>query len=395
MNLFDRIFGRKPEVILNAAPQTDNSKYRNIIKPKITPLITSDQSTYKTAMVTWLTNGNNTTLFELFERVLLDTHLSSVIQQRILAVLAKPYHVKDAKGNLHKLDSSFQSEWVRNTIKYIIEAQMWGISVIEPVLFDSNGIPTAVDLVPRKNCRPRHGVIVAEVSDDPVKKGISYDVDELFPVLPYNGDLGLLANAAQDVISLRINQSAWSEHIQLYTSPKMVVKTSVTDPTQINQLFESLQQMNRSTVTVMDKNDDFQMYVNYATNSPYPTFAQELKDNITRLIIGQTMTTQSGASLSQAQVHQNTFDYIITSDCTLVESIFNTIIIPRLYRLGATRLNGARFAYDTTERVDITTKFNWLVQLTQNGYDVPADYVTDLTGIPVTPKSDNTNSLKK
>ena len=66
---------------------------------------------------------------------------------------------------------------------------------------------------------------------------------------------------------------------------------------------------------------------------------------LSKLIIGQTMTIEDGSSLSQSETHLEVFQNLVESDCDMLRDIVNNQLIPRMVRHGFP-VKGLRFDWD-------------------------------------------------
>ena len=55
---------------------------------------------------------------------------------------------------------------------------------------------------------------------------------------------------------------------------------------------------------------------------------------LSKLIIGQTMTIEDGSSLSQSETHLSVFRNLIEEDCDMLRDVINTRLLPRMVAHG-------------------------------------------------------------
>ena len=56
---------------------------------------------------------------------------------------------------------------------------------------------------------------------------------------------------------------------------------------------------------------------------------------LSKLVIGQTMTIEDGSSLSQSQTHLEVFENLVESDRDMLRDIVNNQLLPRMIRHGS------------------------------------------------------------
>lgn len=87
----------------------------------------------------------------------------------------------------------------------------------------------------------------------------------------------------------------------------------------------------------------------------YDKRVDRANSELSKLIIGQTMTIEDGSSLSQSQTHLEVFQNLVESDADMLADLVNNQLIPRMVKLGFP-LQGLRFAWD--DAVDYTQNSN-------------------------------------
>lgn len=83
----------------------------------------------------------------------------------------------------------------------------------------------------------------------------------------------------------------------------------------------------------------------------YDKRVDRANSELSKLIIGQTMTIEDGSSLSQSQTHLEVFENLVESDADMLADLVNNQLIPRMVKLGFP-IQGLRFAWD--DAVDYT-----------------------------------------
>ena len=102
---------------------------------------------------------------------------------------------------------------------------------------------------------------------------------------------------------------------------------------------------------------------------------------LSKLIIGQTMTIEDGSSLSQSETHLEVFENLVESDRDMLRDIVNNQLIPRMVKHGFP-VKGLRFEWDDT--VDYTPEQQIAYEtMIADRYEVDPSYFTDKYGMPV------------
>lgn len=113
----------------------------------------------------------------------------------------------------------------------------------------------------------------------------------------------------------------------------------------------------------------------------YDKRVDRANSELSKLVIGQTMTIEDGSSLSQSETHLEVFENLIDADRDMLCDIINEQLIPRMIRHGFP-LQGLQFKWD--DSVDYTPEQQKAVEeLVVNNYEVEGKYFENKYGIPV------------
>jgi phage gp29-like protein len=139
-------------------------------------------------------------------------------------------------------------------------------------------------------------------------------------------NFGLLSQAVIPAIYKRSAMNNWSNYVRLAGNnfERIVYRGGVVDP--IRRL-EAVNALQVRQARVMDFTDDMEYKVENLSSSQQNALFKEhteyLDTMMTRLILGQTMTTQDGSSRSQAEVHERTQETVTDADAKMVLDTLN------------------------------------------------------------------------
>ena len=106
--------------------------------------------------------AQRTKLYDLYADILLDTHLSSVIEKRKNAVLCSAIEFqRDGKPD-DSINEQILSPWFYRCVADILDARFWGFSLMQ---FFKSGEWIDYDLVPRKHVEPVRKLILQYQTD--------------------------------------------------------------------------------------------------------------------------------------------------------------------------------------------------------------------------------------
>ena len=102
---------------------------------------------------------------------------------------------------------------------------------------------------------------------------------------------------------------------------------------------------------------------------------------LSKLIIGQTMTIEDGSSLSQSETHLEVFENLVKSDRDMLRDIVNNQLLPRMVKHGFP-VKGLRFEWD--EAVDYTPEQQIAYEtMIVDRYEVDPEYFAEKYSMPV------------
>lgn len=309
-------------------------------------------------------------LYDMFFDILMDTHLSSVIDKRILAVQASCISFRrDGKVD-EAIGLQIRSPWFRRCVADIMWAKFWGFSLLQ---FYKDGEWLNYDLIPRKHVDPIRKLILRHQSD---LQGTSWDdyADLLFVGDPE--DMGLLAKAAPWVIYKRNTTADWAQFSEVFGMPirEYIYETDDDDARQ--RAIDDAENQGGLGVLIHSKDSEMKLVESgNKTGSAelYERLVERANNEISKLILGNTLTTEASDKGTQAlgTVHKKGEDRIAESDRQYVLDVLNYEMSDIFARLGINTAGGEFFFPDPKD-VDLTNKANILVQL-KTSFNLPID----------------------
>jgi len=229
-------------------------------------------------------NPRRITLYNLYEDIVLDGHLSSVIEKRITAVKNAPLIFMQNGVENKAITKLLKTEDLNNYIGEILNSKFWGTTLGELTLTDSTKLK--IELIPRKHVIPELGYIALHENDH---TGIPYRDDPFNKYLIESGqkrDLGLLLKAAQYVIYKRGGFGDWSQFAEIFGMPFRVGKYDGYDDTTRHQLEKALSEAGSAAYAVLPRESDIEFIENKSSgsNDLYKTLIEACNNEISKLI---------------------------------------------------------------------------------------------------------------
>lgn len=348
-----------------------------------------DIQSWRTAMqqAEKVENPNRNLLYSIYDELVLDAHLYSLIQKRTLALQGAEFSIYNPKDG--KVDSEktmlFKKPWFSDFSKMALEGKrFWGHSLVQiEDLVD--GEINAVTLVKRRHIAPEKGMFKVRESDD---KGIMYREDP-----KYNDwllevgepfDLGLLNKCAPYILYKRFATAAWSEYCEIFGMPIRIAKTSVKDTESLNRMENMMIQMGTAAYAIIDEDESIQFIETTAGKGEVYQNLIEMCDNqLSKLISGAvTGEASDGGSRSKEEVGERMSELLTKADKEWFESYINYTLIPKL-NLHGYKLDNFLFRFEQSK--DIAGLWAITKEVLVH-YDVAPEFISETFGVPVTAK---------
>lgn len=329
-------------------------------------------------------------LYDLFSDILMDTHLTSVIEKRKNAALASSIEFRRNGKPDEKVNKQIRSPWFRKFIGDILDAKFWGFSLVQ---FYRKGEWVNYDLIPRKHVDPVRRLILRHQTDT---TGTSWDE---YPDLLFIGspdDPGLLVKAAIWVIYKRNDVADWAQFAEVFGAP-IREYTYPTDDDEARQ--KALDDADSTgSLSVFVHAEDTALKLVEAANKTgsadlYDKLCERCNNEISKLFLGNTLTTEASDKGTQAlgTVHKDVEEKVTLSDRQDILDVLNYDMADIFAMLGIDT-TGGEFCYPEKKLIEPEKKMSILTQLRTN-FNLPVgdDYLYEEFGIE---KPANYNELK-
>lgn len=333
---------------------------------------------------------NRRPLYDIYRDVEIDLHLSGCVEQRKGFVMARSFKLVDENGKEdEKALHYFNQAWFRQLMGYALDSNNWGHSLIElgDIATDGDGCICydGVKLIPRKHVIPEYGRVITDLGQD-WTTGIEYRKPPFTDWLIEAGqpdNLGLFLKAATQTIPKKNMMSFWDTFGEIFGMPMRIAKTTTRDPKEIDKLDRMMRDAAASLYAITGMDTEIQ-FVESGKGDAYNVYDKRIdraNSELSKLVIGQTMTIEDGSSLSQSETHLEVFENLVEGDCKMLRDIVNNQLIPRMVKHGFP-LKGLRFEWD--DSVDYTPEQQKAYEeMVLNHYEVDGKYFEEKYGMPV------------
>ena len=340
-------------------------------------------------------NPNRQRLYDIYRDVEVDLHLSGCIQQREGFVMARSFKLVNDKGDEdQEAVNYFNTPWFKQLMKYALDANYWGHSLIElgNLVTVPDGSPSGsrlsydgVKLITRKHVIPEYHRVVTDLSQD-WHTGIDYHDSPFTDWLIEVGQpdsLGLYLKAATQTIPKKNALAFWDTFAEIFGMPMRIARTTSRDDKELAKMERMMADMGTEGWGIFQEGTNIEVVESSKGDAfnVYDRRIERANSELSKLIIGQTMTIEDGSSLSQSETHLEVFQNLIEADCDTIRDMVNNQLLPRMIRHGFP-LQGIHFDWDYS--VDYTPEQQKSYEeMVLNNYEVDGSYFQEKYNMPV------------
>lgn len=341
-------------------------------------------------------NPNRQRLYAIYHDTLADLHLSGCTGQRKDMVRKKAFRVvslKDGKEDPGRTEL-FEAVWFKDFMDYALDSRYWGHSLIQfrdIITLSGKRMFQGVELIPREHVVPEYGVVTREPGQE-WQNGISYRDGKIAQWCIEAGrpdDLGLLLKCAPQTISKKNMLAFWDMFGEIFGMPVRIGKTTTRDTKERSRIERMLEDMGAAAWGLFPEGTEIEIKET-SRGDAFNVYDQRINranSELSKGVLNQTMTIDSGSSLSQSEVHLEIFRNVIESDADMLRDLVNNRLFPMMIMHGF-ELEGYRFDWD--DSVEYTPEQQLQIeQMLLGEFDVDAKYFIDKYNIPITGKKEN------
>ena len=358
--------------------------YIQKIIPKAVSRVRNDIGTWRAALKAAdnVDNPRRAKLIHLYNDIMLDAHLSSQVELRILHTLSTPFTLaKEGKEEDETASAIMAQPWVQELNRHLLNAIFYGHSLVELSIGDTSGNLEA-NLIPRDHVIPERGFVLFDQTAD---KGVFYrsmrEYGTWLLEFGSRNEYGLLNKAVPHELFKRFAQACWSELCEIYGIPPRYIKTDTQDPEMLDRAEAMLRDMGSAAYFIIDRDEEFQFAKGADTNGDvYSNLIALCKEETSLLISGAVLgqDTRNG-NRSKEESSMKLLDRIVQADRIMIQNYWNNTIIPALVKIGVIS-DGYYFAFQQEEDIE---KLWSMTKEAMPYMEVDTDWVREKFGIKV------------
>lgn len=333
-------------------------------------------------------NPRRADLMRFNQSLLLDLHLASVIDTRILRVQRSSYKIVNEKGEENEeLKALLERPWYDDLVRLTVGKTFQGTTLIE--LFDTNeeGELLRVSEIPQSNFLPHKGIIINEEWDDNGTSYIEGTYKDYYVQVGNAWELGMLNELAMIVLAKKLGLGSWMGYIEKLGIPPIFAITERMDPGRRDELFEMLENFKSNHFAVLQGNEKIEIPNNLG-NDAFNSFKSLINDicnkELSKRVLGGSAMVDEKSFVGSAEVQERVAQDRHEADKLLFKYYFNTQIRQRLAKISSLYAGFAShtLVWDNQETLDINGYID-AVQKLSSAFDFDIEEVKNRTGLPI------------
>lgn len=289
-------------------------------------------------------------LYSIYNQIKKDRHLKSQYETAINEIQQSEYIISIDKNEDDELKDLFDAEWMDDFIQYAAEAEFYGHSLVEFPEVDESGQFKNCYLIDRPNVEPLKGEVILDMMSNirlPYREKL---IDLNLVEIEGKDDLGLFEYAAEEVILKKYARTDWSQSSEKYGMPFLDYATDTQDKKELDRIEEMCANFAANGYIVRGK-DDIVEIKQPQSGDFYKIYMEAItfsNSENSKLINGQTATSESQAFVGTAEVHERIMGVFTRARLRRIQNHVNGKLIPLMIKNGyihADKLANAKFQY--------------------------------------------------
>ncbi len=345
---------------------------------------------WRDALDEWelIDNPDRYKMMELYQEIELDDQVTAKTQAVQLRISGTEYYFYDNKTKKELPDlktSVFDKRWFLDFLNHTVDAIFYGHSLIQ---FGDWNVKKGYDhkqmeIVPRYLVCPEKGIVKHRSGDT---SGIEFRGGNPFArhLVEIGGkkDKGLFASLAPLFIFKKNSLSFWQDFQQRYGEPILQIATDTMTSKNLDTYYDFILNRGNAGGLVTDV-DDLVKILEAEKTDAYKVYWQLISlcnDGISKVLEGQTMTTDSSGGKYSGDVHADTALLFNLGRLKSIKYYINDELLPKMRRDGFDISDDEEFRWREFKNIDEIV--NRIVKLANYFHFTPEE-IYEMTGIKV------------
>lgn len=322
-----------------------------------------------------------TRLYDMYESILLDTHLFGTLRQRRIAISQFPIEFVNKNGEVDDaIMDQIRAPWFREFLKSLLDPWAYGFAAYQ-FWKDEDGFIQFTN-IDKRHIQPFTKEVLQLSSN---MHGVPLDQFENTLFLGDPSDIGALATAVPWVLWKRQSVSDWVQFSQVFGMPIREYTYSAGDEQTRQQLIADATEQGANAIYIHPDQSDMNLIESgnkSGSSDLYKSLRDTCNEEISLLVLGNTLTSTSATHGTQAlgSVHEDQQDAITQDDRGYVLDVLNYHMTDIFANMGI-QTEGGRFQYREDKKVDPYAQINVVTQLHNMGLPMDDDYLYETFGI--------------
>jgi hypothetical protein len=352
-----------------------------------------------------------TDLIRVYDYVIIDAHVTGIINGVKQKIKSKEFAIKNAKGDIDEdLTKLLKTRWFSRYQDYFIESLFFPYSLVELGDYKNSRFNDIKQIkreyvVPQwKSVKlylggsgvPRYNVQMGQmgtIMGEPKQEEGSYTLewfesperidDYIFMQNPIH-DLGLLDMAAPHALGKMGSFTYFLDYLQKFVIPFRVGKTNINDPKRRTNMDTMLANIGGNGYAALDLDDELEfMAQSGSTTAPFTDLFKYSNNEISKAFVSAVGIFDEKNFVGSAEAGERMMDYIVQAYCTEMEYNINDELIPRLSQRDK-RYVGKEFDYVSKEVIPYMERVDAVVKLSQE-FNLNPEEVSELVNMEIIP----------
>jgi hypothetical protein len=328
---------------------------------------------------------------EIWENLLLDAHVRSVIESRVKRVLRSKYDLINQSGDVadSTIKDLLKRPWFESFVTFAVMTKFTGLKVLET--FDTNEFGELLKCsdIPQGHIIPKKQEIAKEAGGEDGTSYVKGPLANYYIEVGEAEDLGILSHIATYILAKKKAMGAFLDYLHKFGVP-IIINTDNYSKERQAELLQMGVEMHNNHVMVIQGNETFtlgQVPAGGNTNIFFD-FIKLMNSEISKAILGQDGTTENkdgAGTYGSLKVMQEVADDRHESDKLFVQYVINSELLPRLPKISSfyAPLTGLKFDWDESDEMDQKTYVESAVSLAQAGFELDLNELSERSGITV------------